>query len=150
MDIHYQIKRFDQLTTIELHNLLRLRIDVFVVEQECFYPELDGRDPECLHVLGKDREHGIVAYTRILPAGLLYKEVSFGRVAVAQSHRGQGFGHSLLTKTLAAIEKQYGKVSIRISAQLYLTNYYQQYGFERQGEGYLEDGIPHVEMLRGV
>ena len=146
--MQFHTKTFDAISTTELHDLLKLRIDVFVVEQACYYPEIDGHDPHCLHILGKDQSGTIAAYTRILPAGLLYKEVSFGRVAVAQPHRGKGLGHELLKATHAAIEQAYGTVAVRISAQLYLTGYYQQYGFETVGEEYLEDGIPHIEMLR--
>lgn len=142
-----EVYPFNQLTTQQLHDLMRLRIDVFVVEQNCPYPEIDGRDTDALHVLGTEDEK-IVAYTRILPAGSVFPEVSFGRVLVAESHRGKRLGHDLLKCTLSTIEAHHGPVPVRISAQVYLVAYYQQYGFKIAGEEYLEDGLPHVDMLR--
>ena len=145
--LEFKSYTFNQLTTQQLHDLMRLRIDVFVVEQDCPYPEIDGRDLDATHILGTDNDE-IVAYTRILPAGSVFPEVSFGRVVVAQSHRGKSLGHDLLKFTLATIEAEHGNIPVRISAQVYLVGYYQQYGFEIAGEEYLEDGLPHIDMLR--
>lgn len=128
------------------HDALQLRIDVFVVEQNCPYPELDGKDPECIHVVGRFKEK-VVAVARIVPPGLSYEEVSVGRVAVSPDQRGKNAGRELMKYTLGLISKIYGDSSVRISAQCYLQAFYESLNFQASGEPYLEDGIPHIEML---
>ena len=128
--------------------LLRLRINVFVVEQDCPYPELDDKDRDSFHLIGKNDAGELVAYTRILPPGVSYAEVSVGRVVVDEKARGKGVGDDMLAESLRFVEQQFGNVPIRISAQTYLTSYYQKAGFDVVGDEYLEDGIPHIEMLR--
>ncbi|TVR38007.1 MAG: GNAT family N-acetyltransferase [Cryomorphaceae bacterium] len=138
---------FPELSLQEWHDLLRLRIDVFVVEQNCPYPELDGKDPDCIHVFGKT-EGRVVTVARIVPHGISYAEVSIGRVAVSESHRKVGLGKELMLQCLHEIQQRFGNVSVRISAQTYLRDFYCALGFDHTGKSYLEDGIPHIEMLR--
>lgn len=132
---------------MQWHNLLALRIHVFVVEQNCPYPEIDGKDPHCFHVFGEiDGE--VVAVARIVPPGLSYAEVAIGRVATAQNYRGKGLGVELMNQSLNHIKNIYGSVPVRISAQSYLEQFYLNLGFKPTGKSYLEDGIPHLEMLK--
>jgi len=116
------------------------------VEQDCPYPELDGKDFQALHVIGQQQGR-IIAVARILPAGISYPEVSIGRVATISDLRGRGIGRALMQICLEAVSTEYGQVPVRISAQTYLTRFYEELGFEDTGNHYLEDGIPHVEML---
>ena len=141
----FRVKSFSALTTEELYALLQLRSEVFVVEQNCVYQDVDGNDFKAVHVLGY-LEKKLVAYTRIFDAGAYYNTISFGRVIISQSARGLGYGHQLLQFTLDTINKQFSKSTITISAQQYLKSFYEGYGFTQQGEAYLEDGIPHIEM----
>ena len=145
--ITWQCKPFHELTPAELHRLLALRCAVFIVEQNCPYLDPDHKDEYALHVMGwKDDE--LVACARILPAGVSYDEVSIGRVATSPLVRGTGAGKELMTKTMDYISDRFGNVPVRISAQSYLQKFYESYGFCRTPkEEYLEDEIPHVEML---
>lgn len=144
--LDWQIKKFDEFTLDELHDLIALRIEVFVVEQDCVYQELDGKDKLCTHILVK-KDDKIIATTRIVPPGLSYDDVSFGRVVIDKAERGNGIGHDLVVHTIKAIQDEFGTVPVRISAQEYLINYYGKHGFTQVSEMYLEDGIPHIEML---
>lgn len=144
-NIHWKWSRFEELSLQEWHDLLQLRIDVFVVEQDCPYPELDGKDPDCTHVLGQIDER-VVATARILPPGLSYPEVSIGRVTTASDFRGLGLGRILMDICLMAVREEFGRVPVRISAQTYLKKFYEDLGFTDTGKSYLEDGIPHLEM----
>lgn len=148
-EIHWQWSHFNGLTTEQWHDLLELRINVFVVEQNCPYPELDGKDPECIHVWG-ERNERVVAVARILPPGLSYQEVSLGRVATLEAQRGQGLGKKLMDFCLQTITAEFGRLPIRISAQTYLIPFYRSLGFEETGKEYLEDDIPHVQMYRAA
>ena len=150
IEIEWEIKTFKALDTDELYELLRLRVDVFVVEQNCPYPELDGKDihPETLHLIGKNKDGKIVAYSRILPPGLSYKQVSMGRVVVEKNSRGQGIFDILLKKALDQINRIWPNESIQIGAQMYLKDIYQSHGFEPASKSYIEDGIPHLDMIR--
>lgn len=143
----WEWKPFAELTLSEWHDLLQLRIDVFVVEQHCPYPELDGKDPDAIHLMGK-QDSRVIAVARILPPGLSYPEASIGRVATAAAFRRQGLGKTLMANSLRTVSEAYGNVPIRISAQTYLINFYNSFGFQETGKSYLEDGIPHVEMYR--
>lgn len=145
---HFEIKAFDALSVKEFHDLLQLRINVFVVEQNCPYSELDDKDPLSFHVIGRDENGTLIATARILPAGISYPEVSIGRVASNPDYRGKGVGHPLMTAVLNFIGREFGEIPVRISAQAYLLAYYEKHGFVSTGKEYLEDDIPHVEMIR--
>jgi len=145
--INWHCLPFNSLTVLQWHNLIALRINVFVVEQNCPYPELDGKDPLCHHVFGEINGE-VVAVSRIVPPGISYAEVAIGRVATSQNQRGKGLGIELMNQTMHQIKNIYGTVPVRISAQSYLEQFYSDLGFEPTGKSYLEDGIPHLEMLR--
>ncbi len=147
MILNWQIKDFSEISIIEFHDLMALRIKIFVVEQNCPYQEIDGKDIKSHHLIGRDDEGNIVATARILPAGISYKEVSIGRVAIDESARDNGNGHVLMEKCMEYIVEKFGPTNVRLSAQSHLEKYYQKHGFESTGKRYLEDDIPHVEML---
>jgi len=143
-------KTFSQLNTNELYDLLKLRIDIFVVEQSCFYADLDEHDrhPQTQHLFCYENDM-MTAYLRILPKGLTYPEhISIGRVVVAPSARSTGLGHELMKVALAESLKYFPNDTVKISAQEHLEKYYNQHGFERVSEMYLEDNIPHIGMLK--
>ena len=133
-----------------LYSLLAARIEVFVIEQNCPYQEADGKDQNSTHVFVVNTNKEIMAYARIVHPGISYKEVSIGRVMTAQNHRDKGLGKELMNASLKAIEEQFGKVDVRISAQEYLLKFYQSLGFDQVSEVYLEDDIPHIEMLKST
>lgn len=143
--MNFDLKSFNELTTAELYALLKLRNVVFVVEQKCAYQDLDDLDQQSLHVLIK-KEEQLLAYCRILPPGLVYKEPAIGRVVVDAGNRKKELGKQLMKysiiKTLELFENQ----TIVISAQKYLLKFYEDLGFKSTGEEYLEDDIPHVKM----
>jgi len=147
-DLSWYIKFFEDLTVEEFHDLLKLRIDVFVVEQNCPYPELDLKDKVSFHCFAKDSNEETVAVARILPEGVSYSEISIGRVAVAKKHRMQAIGHELMNECHSFVLKQFNTETIRISAQKYLESFYLSHGYISTGKEYLEDNIPHVEMLK--
>ncbi|MDD2924513.1 MAG: GNAT family N-acetyltransferase [Rhodoferax sp.] len=131
----------------ELYEVLRLRSEVFVVEQQCLFHDMDGSDPQAMHLLGV--QHGqLQAYARCFEAGVKFPEASFGRVLTRQSVRGTGLGHALIDQAISAISQVWGPQPIRIGAQMQLAGFYGQHGFEDIGKTYMEDGIPHLEMLR--
>ena len=140
-------KTFDALTTQELYNILQLRSEVFVVEQDCVYQDIDGKDQKALHIFGLKNDK-IVAYTRIFNAGVYFKEASIGRVVVAQQERKFKYGYDIMKASINAIKTHYNDTIIRISAQVYLKQFYNNLGFIEDGEDYLEDGIPHINMLK--
>lgn len=142
----WEIKVFDQLSLQELYTILTLRTDVFVVEQACPYPEIDGKDPNCLHLLATD-EGELVAYLRILPAGLSYDKVSIGRVVIKPSYRGKGLGRPMMEQAIHYITTEWKESEIKIGAQAHLAKFYGSLGFEAVSEVYLEDDIPHLDML---
>lgn len=148
MGIEWQIKHFSELTASEFHDVLKLRVTVFVVEQNCPYLELDGKDKKSYHLLGRNGIGKMVATARILPPGLSYPETAIGRVAIDVDYRGKGFGHSLMSESMKFITAEFGAVPIRLSAQKHLEKYYESHGFLSTGKEYLEDNIPHVEMLK--
>lgn len=148
--ITWKDKSFSQLNTNELYDLLKLRIDIFVVEQSCFYPDLDEHDrhPETQHLFCY-QDGTMAAYLRILPKGLTYQDyISIGRVVIAPSARGKGLGHKLMQVALTKCIEHFPADTVKISAQEHLEKYYNQHGFERVSEMYLEDGIPHISMLK--
>lgn len=150
VNLHWEVKTFQQLTVDELFEVLQLRVDVFVVEQQCSYPELDhfDRHAETQHLSGRNECGQLLTYARILPPGLKYPEVSIGRFVVKADARGKGVGHRLLRAALELIQECWPGSAMRISAQEYLQRFYAQHGFTRVSDVYLEDGIPHVELLR--
>jgi len=139
---------FDQLTPRDLYALLQLRSAVFVVEQECVFQDLDGADLMCHHLMGMDATHGVCAYTRLVPAGLKYPEASIGRVVTDPKVRGKSVGHELMERSCEWLTLLWGAQPIRIGAQAHLQDFYRAHGFVTVGAAYIEDGIPHVEMLR--
>ena len=147
--MNWQIKAFNELTLDELYDILKLRIDVFVVEQTCYYPDLDDLDrhPDTLHVFGY-QDDKIVGYLRILPKGTTYQEYnSIGRVIVSDALRGTGLGHNLIAHGVKACQEQFRENDIKISAQEHLAKFYQTHGFKQVTDMYLEDDIPHIGML---
>ncbi len=149
--IEWQRMRFEQLTNVQLYQLLKLRVDVFVVEQTCPYPELDNKDLAAgvYQLIGiKDRE--IVACARLLAPGISYPSASIGRVATSALHRGGGLGHELMQQAVAHCSALWPQDRIEIGAQAHLERFYAQHGFVKSSDTYLEDGIPHIDMQRDV
>ncbi|HDR7355351.1 GNAT family N-acetyltransferase [Bacillus wiedmannii] len=142
----WNLKKFDELTNIELYNLLKERTLVFVVEQNCPYPEVDGKDPFSYHLF-KENNGEIIAYLRIVPAGVSYQEISIGRVFVKKEYRGQGIAEELLKKGLDFIQNELKEKTVKIQAQDYLRKFYSSFGFQTISETYLEDSIPHIDMV---
>ncbi|HET7819552.1 MAG TPA: GNAT family N-acetyltransferase [Bacteroidia bacterium] len=140
-------KHFNDLSNEELYEIFRLRIEVFVVEQNCPYQDADRKDYKGFHLMGYDINQTLIAYARILPEGISYKEVSIGRVITSPVARKTGAGKSLMQKAMEIIKEKYGNVAIRIGAQEYLHTFYNGFGFKKVSETYLEDNIPHIEML---
>lgn len=146
MEINWHLRRFEELTVHELYQLLRLRSEVFVVEQHCVFLDMDNKDQGCWHLLGWQGDL-LAASTRLVPPGYIYDEISIGRVVNSPSLRGMGIGRQLMQQSIHACYELFGRKPIRIGAQLYLEKFYGTLGFSRVGEVYLEDGIEHVEML---
>lgn len=146
MAVIWKIKAFNELTLVELYQVLELRSEVFVVEQDCVYQDIDGKDPKALHLLGI-ADGKVVAYSRLFDAGIYFETTSIGRVVVAKEYRAQKLGHTLIHKGIEGIRKCFNKESITISAQYYLLHFYRSHGFESVGQEYLEDGIPHIKMV---
>lgn len=145
--MEFVIKTFQELTTTELYALLELRSEVFVVEQDCVYQDVDGKDQNALHVLGY-KDDVLIGYSRLFNAGNYFSEASIGRVIIKASARKYGYGHDLIEKSIAVITSEFQKTEIHISAQTYLKKFYESHGFVQVGEGYLEDDIPHIKMVR--
>ena len=145
-EIIWTCKHFKDLTNEELYEIFRLRLSVFVVEQNCPYQDADGKDIKSFHVAGK-QDGKLIAYARIVLPNVSYKEVSIGRVITSKEARRTGAGKILMEKSKEFIKKEFGRVPIRIGAQLYLQKFYEEFGFIREGDEYMEDGIPHIIML---
>ena len=145
--LEIKVKTFSELTNQELYNLLQLRSEVFVVEQDCVYQDLDGKDEKALHVLGI-KNKTLVAYTRIFKPGDYFNESSIGRVVVAKNERQYKYGYDIMKASIEAIKNNFKTSEIKISAQCYLNKFYTNLGFKNIGEEYLEDGIPHIAMLK--
>ncbi len=145
----WTVKRFEDLSVEEFHDILRLRIDVFVVEQNCPYSELDGKDIMAFHFFGRIKEGGnIVAYTRIFRPGDYYEQAAIGRVVVHSAYRHKGIGYALMENSIRQVKELFDTERIKIGAQTYLKNFYESLGFQKVGESYLEDGIPHIHMVK--
>jgi ElaA protein len=147
MKMEWFVKSFKELNTTELYKILQLRAEIFVVEQNSPYQDLDGKDLKSFHLMCFSGED-LVAYTRLLPKNVSYAEASIGRVVTSGKVRGKGVGRELMNRSINELENLYGKGPIRIGAQLYLQKFYESFGFVREGESYLEDTIPHIKMLR--
>lgn len=149
MNITWYHKHFKNLSTTELYQILQLRNEVFIVEQNCPFQDLDDKDNKCYHLMGFDTDsQKVMAYTRIVPAGISYDEASIGRVVTAPLARGNGIGKQLMKNSIELLEELYGGISIKIGAQLYLKKYYESFDFQQIEEVYLEDGIEHILMIR--
>ena len=143
--MNYSIKTYKELTKDELYALLQLRSEVFVVEQDCVYQDIDGKDQKALHVLGfKDSK--LIAYTRLFKSGDYFEKASIGRVVVRKNERHHQYGNEIMQVSIQAIKEYFKESSIKISAQCYLKKFYNNLGFKEIGEEYLEDGIPHIAM----
>ena len=146
--LHWQWYCFDQFDPHTLYAYIKLRIDVFVVEQTCPYPELDNLDHDALHLLGRDANGQLLACLRLVPPGLKYAEPSLGRVVIAPALRGSGVGHALIAEGLRESDTRYPGLAHQIGAQAHLAAFYGRHGFVQNGKVYDEDGIPHIHMLR--
>lgn len=139
-------KRLKDLNTLELHNIFKLRSEIFVVEQDCVYLDIDGKDHKAIHIIASIGDK-IIAYARIFKPGDYFSKASIGRVAVDIQYRKYGYGHILIQESIKAINTIFCEKEIKISAQKYLVKFYNKHGFVQVGEEYLEDGIPHVVMI---
>ncbi len=146
MSLIWLFKKFHELSSAELYAIMQLRNEVFVVEQNCVYQDADGKDPQCWHLAGWDGAN-LVAYTRIIPPGIAFKEASIGRVVTSPRYRRTGAGRELMKESIDRTFSQFNCTEIKIGAQLYLTRFYQSLGFRQTSPEYLEDGIPHIEMI---
>lgn len=144
--MNFIIKTFDQLTTTELYAILKERTQVFVVEQNCSYLEVDGKDLKSYH-LYKEQNGEVIAYLRILPPGVSYTELSIGRVLVKKENRGQKLAQQMMTYALQFIHNELHETTVKIQAQEYLRDFYGSFGFEAISDVYLDDNIPHIDML---
>ncbi len=145
--MNWLFKKFDELTPFELYAILQLRNEVFVVEQNCVYQDADNKDPLSYHLMAWENNK-LFAYTRIIPPGIAYAEASIGRVVTSPAIRKTGIGRELMQVSLEKITDLFGNSPVRIGAQQYLEKFYSSLGFQSTGKHYLEDGIPHVEMLK--
>lgn len=141
------VKTFEELSNTELYQIMRLRSEVFVVEQDCIYQDLDNKDQKALHVLGVKNQN-VVAYTRVFMPGDYFKNTSIGRVVVKKEERKFGYGKTIMEASLEEIDKRFPKSPIELSAQTYLVKFYNDLGFKASGEEYLEDDIPHIKMIK--
>jgi len=140
---------FHDLTPFELYDIMALRQEVFVVEQNCPYLDADGKDLPAWHLMGRDEQGKLLCYTRLLPEGVAYPGyVSIGRVVSSPAARGTGAGRDLMRRSIQMCEQLFGNQKIKIGAQTYLLRFYESFGFQSTGEEYLEDGIPHTKMVR--
>ncbi|SHL27911.1 GNAT family N-acetyltransferase [Chryseobacterium polytrichastri] len=147
-NIIWKIKTFEEFTVPELYNLLKARSEVFVVEQNCVYLDADGYDQQAIHVWAEEEDGEILAYCRVFDKGIKFEETSLGRVITTQKGRGRSLGKQLIQYAVETIENRYHTSEIRISAQDYLLKFYGDFGFVDTGKKYLEDDIPHTEMIR--
>ncbi len=140
-------KTFSELSTMELYAILQLRSEVFVVEQNCVYQDIDDKDQNALHVIGFKNKR-VVAYTRIFKPGDYFSTAGIGRVVVAEKERSHGYGYVIMKHSIKACKSYFNEKKVKVSAQTYLKNFYNTLGFQQIGEEYLEDGIPHIAMIK--
>lgn len=141
------LKTFKELAPLEVYKILQLRNEVFVVEQNCVFQDADDKDPACWHLMAF-QQHNLVAYTRLVPPGVIYEEMSIGRVVTAPQVRRSGIGKELMQRSIEACYQLFGHDTVKIGAQLYLKNFYESFGFAQAGAVYLEDGIEHIHMRK--
>lgn len=142
----WEIKKFEELKSEEMYEIFKIRNEVFVVEQQCIYQDCDNKDRNAYHLFAL-KNGRVAAYLRILDKGISYDEISIGRVIVGREYRGKGLAKEMMLKAIEFIESNLNETTIRISAQQYLLNFYKSLGFDQVSDVYLEDNIPHVEML---
>lgn len=147
--IQWDLSPFEALSPFSLYEILRLRSQIFVLEQNCLYEDMDGFDNQSLHLCGHIAGT-LATYCRIIPPGVRYEQPSIGRIVVALPFRGKGYGRELLKKALLATTQNYEGNFIRIQAQAHLEKFYETFGFKRTGTVYLEDGIPHIDMEKEI
>lgn len=145
--IIWKCKWFDDLAPQELYSILKLRNEVFVVEQNCVFQDADDKDPWCYHLMGMVR-NDLAAYARLVPAGVSYKNISIGRIVTSTKFRSIGAGKALMNEAISQCKLLFNEQTIKIGAQQYLKNFYESFGFKQTSEVYDEDGIPHIEMIR--
>lgn len=146
MKTEFFIKSFEELSTLELYNILKLRSEIFIIEQNCVYQDIDDKDLKCHHLMCLV-DGNLAGYTRIVPHGLTYEDASIGRVVIGSDYRGLGLGKQLMENSIKGCQDILKESKIRISAQLYLLKFYNALGFKEVGSSYDEDGIPHIEMV---
>lgn len=147
MQIQWLLKKFEELTPYQLYAILQLRNEVFVVEQNCVFQDADDKDQNSFHLMGF-HNNKLVAYTRLVPAGEIYEQISIGRVVTSPLVRNSGVGRELMQQSIDAINNLFGVQAIKIGAQLYLKNFYESLEFQQISDVYLEDGIEHIYMIR--
>lgn len=146
--MNFTCKHFKDLSVYELYDIMALRAEVFVVEQNCPYQDADGKDLDAWHLMGHNTEGVLVAYTRLLDKGISYPNyASIGRVVNSPKVRGTGAGKLLMQKSIEEIKRLFPNEKVKIGAQTYLLKFYESLGFESTGEEYLEDNIPHTSMI---
>lgn len=144
--LNWQFKHFNDLSLNEFHDIVALRIKVFIIEQNCPYQELDGKDKKSYHLICRDGEGDVVGTMRIMPKDVAFKEIGFGRIVLDEKQRGVQRGRQLMEEAMAFCKAEFGDVPVYLSAQKYLESFYNKHNFFSTGKEYLEDGIPHVEM----
>jgi ElaA protein len=149
MQIHWILKKFDELSPYQLYAILQLRNEVFVVEQNCAFQDADDKDQDCYHLMGFV-DNKLAAYTRLVPPGVIYSEISIGRVVTSPAVRRSGAGRELMKKSVDTCYTLFGEAPIKIGAQLYLKRFYESLGFQQISDVYLEDGIEHIYMRKEV
>lgn len=142
----WTLKKFQDLSVFELYSILKARVDIFVVEQSCAYPEIDNYDQQAMHLFLKNNEN-LIAYVRILPKHTKYNEVSIGRVLVLKDYRFQGYATKIMQKAIHYIINEWQEQTIKIQAQHHLKNFYSSLGFKQISDVYLDDNIPHIDMI---
>ena len=147
LDIVWETCPFKSLSVEKLYEIIQLRQEIFVVEQDCPYIDADGIDLKCIHISGYHKNK-LIAYSRIMPPGINYKEASIGRIITKKEHRGHGVGYQLVSISIEEIYKNYGNQPIRLSGQTYARAFYEKLGFISEGKEYLEDGIPHISLVK--
>ena len=145
MKLDWHFAPFGKLTPRQIHDMYRLRVDVFIVEQNCVFQDVDGVDPKCFHLLGYEGDN-LVAYCRLLPAGLKFPDPSIGRVITARTVRRSGMGRVLMAEAMKHADRMWPNKQLRIGAQAHLERFYNEFGFTKVGKPYDEDGILHIEM----
>lgn len=142
----WKCKHFKDLSVYELYDIIRLRNEVFVVEQNCVFQDADNKDQSCYHLCGW-KENNLAAYVRLVPPGLAFDEPSIGRVVTSPAYRKEGIGRLLMQHAIKECLNIFGRQNIRIGAQLYLKRFYESLRFAQCSKMYLEDNIEHIEML---